>query len=179
MRTANKTAPWYYTYAATRMAELNYRLMSLEERGLYFTLMNECWVNTLLPSDIESLASLIGKPVEHVRRAYTHSVAAYFTEEAGSLYSQELEGYRAKFLARHEAQVAGAKVGAERARKKRVALQSEGDDSSGPPHGQPSGSSTSLKSKSIKSTSVIKKDEVEPTNSDQWLEDYERASRGF
>ena len=175
MKTRDKTAPWYYTYAATRMAELNYRMMSLEERGLYFTLMNECWVNTFLPSDCESLASVLGKPVDHVRRAYTDSVAAYFTEEAGSLYSQELEGYRAKFVARREAQVAGGKVGAERAKKKRGTNQSDG----GEPSGQPRGTSIPLKSKSLKSTSVFNEGDTESTSSDQWLEDYEKASGGF
>ena len=47
----NRKPPAYQEYAATILAQLPFRAMNLQDRGLLFTMRLECWVNTRLPSN--------------------------------------------------------------------------------------------------------------------------------
>ena len=52
----HRDPPAYQEYAASMMARTEYRVLSLEGRGLLYTLRNECWVNGQLPADPATLA---------------------------------------------------------------------------------------------------------------------------
>lgn len=47
----NRDAPAYQEYAATILAQLSFRTMTLQERGLLYTMRLECWVNMRLPQN--------------------------------------------------------------------------------------------------------------------------------
>ena len=47
----NRTPPAYQEYAASVIANGDYRVLSLAERGLLYTLKLECWVNHRVPKD--------------------------------------------------------------------------------------------------------------------------------
>ena len=55
-----RRAPAYQEYAADMLANMQYRMMSLEEKGLLHLLRNECWVNDQIPAKIEELAPYLG-----------------------------------------------------------------------------------------------------------------------
>ncbi len=54
----NRKAPAYQEYAATIMAQLSFRTMSLQDRGLLYTMRLECWVNMRLPNNHNDLAKV-------------------------------------------------------------------------------------------------------------------------
>lgn len=56
----HRDPPAYQEYAASMMARTEYRVLSLEGRGLLYTLRNECWVNGQLPADPATLARVLG-----------------------------------------------------------------------------------------------------------------------
>ena len=60
--------PAYQEYASTMLADISFRSMNLEERGLLYTLRLECWANGSLPSDITTLSIVLGQNIkpEHI-----------------------------------------------------------------------------------------------------------------
>lgn len=58
--TQNRDAPAYQEYAAALLARLPFRTMTLQDRGLLYTMRLECWVNVRLPNDHNSLAKVLG-----------------------------------------------------------------------------------------------------------------------
>ena len=48
-------APCYQEYAASMLANLDFRQMPLSARGLLYTLRLECWENHRLPADSNKL----------------------------------------------------------------------------------------------------------------------------
>ena len=65
----HRDAPAFQEYAASMMARRDYRLLSLEARGLLYTVRLECWVNFSLPSAPDQLAKVLGFEVQQVERA--------------------------------------------------------------------------------------------------------------
>jgi len=62
----NRDAPAYQEYAAAILARLAFRTMTLQDRGLLFTMRLECWVNVRLPSEHNNLAKVLGLPTAEV-----------------------------------------------------------------------------------------------------------------
>ena len=65
----SRDAPAYQEYPANFMARIQYRVMSLAERGLLLTLRHECWVNKQVPADPCTLARMLGYEVDEVAAA--------------------------------------------------------------------------------------------------------------
>jgi hypothetical protein len=103
--------PAYLEYASDILASLNYRLMSLEERGLWDTMRKECWVNDRLPSNPHELAKILNIESATLQHALTKRVKSFFIEEDGSFISPELEGYRDGVLQRRELMSKGGAKG--------------------------------------------------------------------
>mgnify|MGYP007026270862 FL=1 len=53
--TQNRKPPAYQEYASTMLADISFRSMNMEARGLLYTMRLECWANGRMPSEIESL----------------------------------------------------------------------------------------------------------------------------
>ena len=63
-------APAFQFYPKDFLADERVRLMSLQERGAYITLICLCWSEGTLPADLETLARVIGEPVAAIRKVW-------------------------------------------------------------------------------------------------------------
>jgi hypothetical protein len=141
------------------MARTEYRVLSLEARGLLHTLKNECWVNRRMPSRPELLARVLGYPQEQIERALSE------------LRSPELDDYRTHLEDRRQRQSEGGRTGA--------ALTNGARQRTHP--------ATSPGKSRVARKSLVKPSPVQESNGkaleggavkDDWVNAYERASRG-
>jgi len=167
-----KPVPYYPLYAANFISSKTFRLMSIEERGLWITIQMECWVNGSVPSGSKELAQYLGATPEEINRSLTEKQFTFLENIGGELKSPELEEYRKEFLDRREKQRLGGIDGA----KKKKAKQAEARQikEQGTPEAQPKGSLVQINSNSFNSSQLLKKelmnDEVK-----SWIKDYENA----
>jgi len=160
-----KPVPYYPFYAANLIANRQFRLMTLEERGLWITIQMECWVNGSVPSDSSELAKYLGVTYEEVQRSFTQKQLSFLKRNGTEFQSPELEEQREEFMLRREKQRLGGHEGAKR---KKAKQESEGARKGiGTPKGQPTGSLTYVNSNSINSNQLINKGVVKST--DPWL----------
>lgn len=166
----HREPPAYQEYAASMMARTDYRVLSLEGRGLLYTLRNECWVNGTLPADPATLARVLGYPLDQVARALPE-LRPFFVTLGGMLRCPDLDDYRQHLEDRRERQSAGGRKGAEKT--------NEGRQVSPPATlaGKPRGGRGSLVKPSPAQPSKVKGLE-EGADVDEWLNDYEAASNG-
>ena len=106
----NRDAPAYQEYAATILAQLPFRTMTLQDRGLLYTMKLECWVNVRLPHNHSDLAKVLGLPVAEVAASLA-AVMPFFEIVDGFIISPELENYRAHLADRKSKQSHGGKRG--------------------------------------------------------------------
>lgn len=106
----NRDAPAFQEYAAAMLSRLPFRTMTLQERGLLYTMRLECWVNARLPGNPGDLAKVLGLPVAEVT-ASLPAVMPFFEVVDGYIISPELEDYRAHLAERKHKQSQGGKRG--------------------------------------------------------------------
>jgi len=106
----NRKPPAYQEYASTMLANISFRSMNMEARGLLHTMRLECWANYELPSDLELLSSVLGKPVTP---DLLKAVGSFFDIDDKRITCPELEDYRAHLEQRREKQSKGGKKEAE------------------------------------------------------------------
>lgn len=140
----NRDAPAYQEYAATMLARRDFRTMTLQERGLLYTLKNECWVNKTMPNDHTALAKMLGLQVAEVVGALP-AVMPFFKAVGTDITCPELDDYRAHLDARRDKQSAGGKRGSAATNDKRKKPEKAVDKggSSTPPSTPPSHSRVS------------------------------------
>lgn len=122
-----RDAPAYMEYASSILAKKEFRAMSLQERGLLYSIRLECWVNKTIPANPDELAAFIGQDVETIKKAFTNRVKHFLRFPVGSsseYESVDLEIYRQSQLERRKKQSEGGKKGAKTTNSKRL------DDSS-------------------------------------------------
>jgi hypothetical protein len=128
----NREPPAFQEYAASMLSNLSFRTMTLQERGLLYTLRLECWVNKQLPSNHHDLAKVLGLPVDEVAASLT--AVMEFLEITGNLIvCPELENYRAHLAERKLKQSQGGKRGSaitNGKRSRKVHVDNPGDQSS-------------------------------------------------
>jgi hypothetical protein len=165
-----REAPAYQEYAASMMARIDYRAMSLAARGLLYTMRNECWVNGSLPRDPVLLARVLGFTAEEVSSALP-AVLPFFTECGAAYRCPELDDYRDHLDQRRQRQSEGGRVGAMKTNSGRH----------GAPPANPAGKPQ------VARESLVKTSPAQPSKAkgiegramaDPWLSDYERVSRG-
>ena len=117
MMAQNRQPPAYQEYPAAMMARLEYRSMSLAERGLLYTLRHECWVNYSLPENPDTLAKVLGFDAADVASALP-AVLPFFAIKDGMISCPELDDYRNHINDIRARQSAGGKVGAARTNNK-------------------------------------------------------------
>jgi len=106
----NRDAPAFQEYAATMLSRLPFRTMTLQDRGLLYTMRLECWVNMRLPGNHGDLAKVLGLPVAEVADSLP-AVMPFFKTVDGYIISPELEDYRAHLAERKHKQSQGGKRG--------------------------------------------------------------------
>lgn len=106
----NRAAPAYQEYAGDMLSNLIFRTMSLQERGLLYTLRNECWVNKQLPSDHDGLAKILSVGVAEIESSLD-AVMPFFAVVDGFIICPELDTYRARLESRKNKQSEGGKAG--------------------------------------------------------------------
>lgn len=171
-----RDAPAYQEFAASMMAKMAYRQMTLAERGLLYTLRNECWVNRRLPSDPVKLARVLGYQVEDIHSALP-GVMEFFEVQGEHLTSPELERYRQYQDARRVRMSEGGKKSADQ--RRRVKKYAEDATTSAstlqPPSNHPASTLQALRqdqTSKAKSKPVSKEADIQ----DPWVQEYERAS---
>ena len=114
----NRKPPAYQEYASTTLANISFRSMNMAARGLLHTMRLECWANYELPSNLELLSSVLGKPVTP---DLLKAVGSFFDIDDKRITCPELEDYRAHLEERREKQSKGGKKGAKATNTKRKA----------------------------------------------------------
>jgi len=107
-----QTSPAFQLYASDTIADKQYRLMSLEERGLLLSLLCECWVNRSVPAEPDALGKWLGFQSGEVKAALTSRVASFFSTSNGELINPKLERYRKELEERRKKMSIGGKKGA-------------------------------------------------------------------
>lgn len=149
------------------MARVEYRTMTLIERGLLYTMRLELWVNRTLPSDPAKLAKLLGFDRAEVESALP-AVSAFLQENNGLLTCPELEHYRAHLTAIREAQSSGGKRGAKTTNEMKSKPRGRSGNSSGDSSGKTRVLSTDQSQSSQSQTQST-------GEADPWWDDYDRA----
>lgn len=165
-----RDAPAFQEYAASMMAQTNYRLLSLAGRGLLYSLRLECWVNGALPSDPQRLARVLGYSADEIERTLPE-VSPFFAFAAGELRCPELDDYRRHLDERRQRQSAGGRAGAALTNGART------QPKPGNPAGKARGACGSLVQNSQVKNSKVQGIEG-GANADPWLNDYVRESKG-
>jgi hypothetical protein len=103
--------PAYQEYASDLIAKKHYRLMSLQERGLFFTIRLECWVNRSVPSDPLELAKYLGFHEDDITKNLTSNLLHFLKVEDRVLICPELNLYRERVISTREKKSEGGKKG--------------------------------------------------------------------
>ena len=106
-----KSPPAFQFYATDTLAKREFRLMNLNERGCYITLLAECWVNRTVPADIDQLSKFLGIEEAELKQALSDNVLESFAVADEQISSPELDTYKQKLRERREKQSAGGKKG--------------------------------------------------------------------
>ena len=107
----NRPAPCYQEYAASMLANVNFRQMPLAARGLLYTLRLECWENHQLPADSKKLSSVLRFDEAEIIAAMQW-LDPFFQTNDGWITSPDLEDYRTHLADQRKAQSVGGKKGA-------------------------------------------------------------------
>lgn len=70
-------SPAFQFYPKDFLTDEHVRLMSLQERGAYITLICQCWTEGSLPADVGALARLCGSPAAAFRRLWPALVPCF------------------------------------------------------------------------------------------------------
>jgi hypothetical protein len=183
----NREAPAYQEYAAVWMAKIPYRTMSMQERGLLWSMRNECWVNFRLPARHDLLAKVLGV-TEQLLDDSLPAVMPFFKESEGFVFCPELEDYRTYLEEQRSRKVTGGRRGAAitNGKKKDQKNRADKGDTANPTT-DPSGMPTTKPQlpRRVKSGSLVKLSQVQTSQTqslekeeshDEWLSDYEAAS---
>lgn len=114
----NRKPPAYQEYAATILSDRNFRLMTLSERGLLYSMRLECWANINVPENPNELAKYLSYETNDINNALTERVKAFFSQKSGSFICPELEDYRKHLNDIKIRQSEGGKQGAKKTNMK-------------------------------------------------------------
>ena len=92
-------APAFQFYPLDYTSDLNVRMMTYEQRGIYWELVCLCWAGDGLPADVEDLAALTNLELTRFTQHWDKRIAQCFIPhptKARFLYHKRLEFERAK-----------------------------------------------------------------------------------
>lgn len=158
------------------MAKTQFRVLSLQERGLLYTLRLECWVNHRLPADASTLARVLRFDAAEVEGALPQ-VLPFFTIDGSEITCPELDNYRAHLDGRREKLSEAGKRGAAKTNQRHA------ETDAATPTANPQPGRGPLVKPSQAQHSLDKQSKVSVLNGEaldgEWVSDYARASRGF
>ena len=117
MNLQNRPPPAFQEYASDTLANMNFRLLSLAERGLLSTMRLECWVNRFVPANPQNLAIILNLNAAEVEKAFTKRLLSFFSMKGDTLFCQDLEDYREVLVNRRIAQSEGGRSGGKKTQK--------------------------------------------------------------
>jgi hypothetical protein len=177
-----RPAPAYQIYPSNIMSNINWRTMSLEQRGLMITLQFECWVNGSVPSNPQILAKLLLIGDSSLKDLLSNEVMSFFDVRDEKIVCPELAAYKYILDQRRSKQSEGGKKG--QTMKKNKQLDDEEfenyskRDIKGQPQGQPSREPEgSLVENRREENTIIGLDEVHPDVSEEFAEAINSTSR--
>jgi uncharacterized protein YdaU (DUF1376 family) len=109
-----RNPPAFQCYASDILASEEFRVTSLEERGLAWTMLMQCWVGGSVPRNPPDLARVLGLDLRDVERALTLRVLGFFEEQDNRLIRRELVEQKTEMIARRTEQSLGGRRGATR-----------------------------------------------------------------
>jgi hypothetical protein len=170
-----KPVPYFPLYAANILASKPFKMMSIEERGLWITIQMECWVNGSVPSDLKDLAMYLRFSPAELQCWFTQNQFSFLQKIGKELKSPELEEYRQGYLAAREKQRVGGIQGAEKKRQKQAKeVQAMQGQPQGVPEGQPKGTLDYVNSNSFKSSQLVRS-EITDAENKAWVDEYENT----
>ena len=110
--------PAFQFYPSNVMSTIQYRAMTLAERGLMMSMQSECWVNDFVPSDNKLLAKILGYSEKEIEECLTPNVMHFFFKDNEKIICPELIAYRNKLDERQRLQIEGGKKGALRKKER-------------------------------------------------------------
>ena len=182
-------SPWYPEFAANNMANIVYRIQTLQERGLLLSMKNECWVNDRLPENTELLSRILGFTEKEVRLSLP-GVMSFFAVSEGYIFCPELESKKKELFEKKEkAKINGARGAAitngkrkgPKSPKKRTIISDDSDtaatlsDTPRPNRQGESGVLSYIKSNTIKSNVSLKEKVVDPFVAEMEAEEAAKA----
>lgn len=176
----DRSPPAFQEFASDMLANINFRSMSLAERGMLYTIRLELWVNGSLPDNTERLARVLGLTSSEVA-ATLPALRPFIETRDGKIVSPELESYREHLAERRRRQSEGGKKAADVTNTKRKDRKPASGDSAGTPSSTPSSTSSGNPSSSGRVLSREEKSRAEPacrdmdSTRDEWLDSYNRA----
>ena len=183
-----KDVPFFPLYAANIIASKAYRLMTLEQRGLWITILTECWVNDGIPESPEEMAKYLGFSEETIIKAKFNLSSFSLKIEGGQIFSTELNEYKIGYMESRRLKSLGGKKGAENKKlKQAIETSARLGNPKGMPEGQPKGSLIQIKSNSFNSNQLTRSEVLTEEQKDwaKGLSDtsgnpnaYAKASRG-
>lgn len=182
----NRKPPAYQEYASELLANKNFRLMSLAERGLLYTLKLECWANVTVPGEMSLLAKYLGITSNEISVAYTDRIKSFVEINEDDLSIPELNDYR-KYLNEIRAKQSsggknGARVTNNKLAKNVSALINLSANMATDSQVTRQDSNESLvkfnTAKSKKAQSIIKPNTKKFNNHSSWVNEYEKESNG-
>jgi hypothetical protein len=105
------------------LANAQYRMMSLSERGLLDTMRKECWVNGSIPLNSADLANYLKFDQQEIQSSLTKRVLSFFKANEEWLICFELEQYRQVLEERNRKVSEGGKKGGQKTQNKHRANQ--------------------------------------------------------
>lgn len=117
MNGQKRPPPAFQEYASDTLANMDFRLLSLSERGLRATMRLECWVNRYVPAKPQELAIILNLNVSEVERTLSKRLMSFFVQQGDKLFCQDLEDYREVLLNRRQAQSDGGRNGGKKTQK--------------------------------------------------------------
>lgn len=177
-----RPAPAYQIYPSNIMSNINWRTMSLEQRGLMITLQFECWVNGSVPSNPETLAKLLLIGDSSLKDMLSNEVMSFFDIRDEKIVCPELTAYKDLLDKRRIKQSEGGKKGQIIKRSKQLDDEEFENylkrDIEGQPQGQPSRDpeGSLVQNKTIENT-ITSLDESNPVVSQEFAKVIDSTSR--
>ena len=94
---APEKAPAFQFYPRDFLTDERVLQMSYTERGVYITLLSQCWLNRSLPADSSALAAMLQMPLKRFEKLWAGQVGHCFHEgEDGRFHQKRLDLERDK-----------------------------------------------------------------------------------